>query len=209
MPISLSGPIPAKLPIIVQPPPPAPPLPVDDINGNGNDNGDGDTSSSSGGSGNGGGSNGAGGGSGIGVGGGIGGSSAWPSLGPVLPQAVQTNQVAFSHSGRELLVTTGAGTVRILSYPDLQMLHTLNAHTSACLSLELSPRGDSLAVGGSDALLSVWDTLDWVPRYTLSDMAGPVRSVSFSFDGSYVCGGSDEGTGIDIVCGLPFFFLFC
>jgi THO complex subunit 3 len=29
-------------------------------------------------------------------------------------------------------------------------------------------------------------------------MIGPVRSVSFSFDGSYVVGGSDEGTGLEI-----------
>lgn len=29
-------------------------------------------------------------------------------------------------------------------------------------------------------------------------MVGPVRSISFSFDGSYIVGGSDEGTGLEI-----------
>jgi THO complex subunit 3 len=29
-------------------------------------------------------------------------------------------------------------------------------------------------------------------------MTGPVRSISFSFDGSYIVGGSDEGAGLDI-----------
>jgi len=29
-------------------------------------------------------------------------------------------------------------------------------------------------------------------------MVGPVRNISFSFDGSYIVGGSDEGTGLEI-----------
>ena len=30
-------------------------------------------------------------------------------------------------------------------------------------------------------------------------MVGAVRSLSFSFDGSYIVGGSDEGNGLEIV----------
>jgi THO complex subunit 3 len=29
-------------------------------------------------------------------------------------------------------------------------------------------------------------------------MVGPVRSISFTFDGSYIVGGSDEGNGLEI-----------
>jgi THO complex subunit 3 len=29
-------------------------------------------------------------------------------------------------------------------------------------------------------------------------MVGPVRSISFSFDGSYIVGGSEEGSGLEI-----------
>ncbi|KAI9851448.1 MAG: hypothetical protein M1838_003637 [Thelocarpon superellum] len=115
-----------------------------------------------------------------------------------LPQPVQTNQTTFTHSGKELLLTTGLGTIEVLSYPDLKNLHTLNAHTSSCLSLELCPRGKYLAIGGSDALVSLWDTWEWIPRHGLAAMTGPVRSVSFTFDGAYVCGGGDEGLGIDV-----------
>lgn len=120
------------------------------------------------------------------------------TAGAPLPQTVQTNQIIFSHSGQELLLTTGTGAVKILSYPEMEHLHTLNAHTSACLSLELDTRGRHLAIGGGDSLASIWDTWDWVSRHTMYDFAGPVRSISFSFDGSYVCGGCDEGTGIQI-----------
>lgn len=56
------------------------------------------------------------------------------------------------------------------------------------------PRGRYLAIGGSDALLTLWDTRDFICRHSLAGMAGPVRAVSFSFDGRYIVGGS-EGSG--------------
>ena len=131
-------------------------------------------------------------------GGGGSGAAHAPIALAALPQPVQTNQTTFSHSGRELLLTTGLGSVKMLAFPGLAPLHTLNAHTSACFTLELCPRGKYLAVGGSDALISLWDTADWFPRHGLANMTGPVRSVSFTFDGAYVCGGSDEGAGVDV-----------
>lgn len=120
---------------------------------------------------------------------------------PALPQSVQTNQTAFSHAvpPRDVLVTTGEGSVKVLGWPGMEVLHTLHAHTSACFSLELCPRGRYLAVGGSDALITLWDTTEWVCRRSLSGMVGAVRSLSFSFDGSYIVGGSDEGNGLEIV----------
>ncbi|KAI9768373.1 MAG: hypothetical protein M1840_004982 [Geoglossum simile] len=115
-----------------------------------------------------------------------------------IKEAVQTNQLIWSHSGNALLITTGEGRVRILSYPEFEPLYTINAHTSACFCLEMDPRGKYLAVGGSDALISLWDTQDWMCKHTLGHMEGPLRSVAFSWDGSYIVGGSDEGTGLEI-----------
>lgn len=132
------------------------------------------------------------------------------------PQPVETNATTFSHhipspsSSRDsddtntnnnnyhhqyyIFATTGEGTVKILSYPSFQTLHTLHAHTSACLSIELSPTGRYLAVGGSDALISLWDTTEWICKRTLasSQNGGTVRGVSWSFDGRFVCGACDE-----------------
>lgn len=63
----------------------------------------------------------------------------------------------------------------------------------------MSPTGRYLAIGGTDALISLWDTYEWVCRRTLVGMQGNVKTVSFSWDGSFIAGGSDEGTGIEIV----------
>ena len=123
--------------------------------------------------------------------------------GTPLAQTLQTNQITFPHthekSPASILLTTGDGSVKILSYPGFESLHTLHAHTSACFSLELSPNGRYLATGGSDALICLWDTNEWVCRRTLSGMVGAVRGLGFSWDGSYIVGGSDEGNGLEIV----------
>lgn len=123
-------------------------------------------------------------------------------------QSVQTNQVAFCWGGKKIFLTTGEGRVKMLSYPDfLPISHlrhepeipfTLNGHTSSCLSIEMQPTARFLATGGSDSIIAMWDTTDWICQRTLIGMVGPVRSISFSFDGSYVVGGSDEGPGLDI-----------
>lgn len=62
----------------------------------------------------------------------------------------------------------------------------------------MSPTGSHLAVGASDALITLWDTTDLICVRSFAAMSGPVKSLSFSFDGSYIVGGSDEGNTLDI-----------
>lgn len=119
---------------------------------------------------------------------------------PSHPQSTQTNATTFSYHvptesapDLDLIATTGDGTVKIFSYPSFNLQHTLNAHSSACLALALAPTGRYLAVGGSDALISLWDTTDWVCRRTVSsENGGTIRGVSWSFDGRFLCGSSEE-----------------
>jgi THO complex subunit 3 len=113
-------------------------------------------------------------------------------------QPVQTNQVIYSWSGRELFLTCGNGAVKILDLETMEPIHTLRAHTSSCYSLELSPDGRRLAIGGTDALLTLWDTWDWQCRRSLGRATGPVRTLSFSWCGGYVAAGSEDDFGVDI-----------
>ncbi|KAL2885942.1 THO complex subunit 3 [Ceratocystis lukuohia] len=124
-------------------------------------------------------------------------------------QPTQTNQIAFCWSGKKAFVTTGDGKTRILSYPDLKPLllnefdeppseFKLSGHTASCLTTALHPAARYLATGGSESLISLWDTKDWICQRTLTGMTGPVRSLSFSFDGSYISAGSEDGKGVRI-----------
>lgn len=102
----------------------------------------------------------------------------------------------------DLFLTTGDGTVKVVSYPDFTIQQTLHAHTAACLSVALSPTARHLAVGGGDALISLWDTSDWVCKRTVSSAnGGAVRSLSWSWDGRFIVGACDEadsGPGLEI-----------
>jgi THO complex subunit 3 len=110
----------------------------------------------------------------------------------------QANQMAFSYSGEELFLTTGEGLVKIFAYPSMELLHTLTAHTSACYCVEVAPSGAYVATGGSDAIMTLWDTTSWICKRTFDKSVGTVAELSFSCDGAYIVGGSEEGTGLDI-----------
>ncbi|KAI4643155.1 uncharacterized protein J4E79_011316 [Alternaria viburni] len=107
-------------------------------------------------------------------------------------RVLQTNQCVFDWSGNHLYTTAGDGSVRSLRYPSFENAMTLNAHTSACYAVSLSPSGEYLAAGGGDALISLWDTQEWICTRTLELTGGIIKSVDFSFDGSYVTAGSDD-----------------
>ncbi|PHH59762.1 hypothetical protein CDD81_2600 [Ophiocordyceps australis] len=74
----------------------------------------------------------------------------------------------------------------------------LHGHTSSCLAVEMQPTARYVATGGSDSIISLWDLTDLICQRTISGLAGAVKTISFTFDGSYVVGGSDEGNGLDV-----------
>jgi THO complex subunit 3 len=57
-------------------------------------------------------------------------------------------------------MTTGNGTVDVYNYPGQfkdDKLLTLQAHTQNCYCIRFCPRDKYFAVGGADALVSIWD----------------------------------------------------
>ncbi|KAK9418533.1 putative WD domain-containing protein [Seiridium unicorne] len=124
-------------------------------------------------------------------------------------QSVRTNNIAFCWSGKRIYATTSEGYTRILRYPSLEPAFLydykdpkdaemkLHGHTSACTTVELHPMNRYLATGGSDSLISLWDSEEWNCQRTITKMVGPIKSISFSFDGHCIVGGSDEGNAME------------
>ncbi|EFX03960.1 WD repeat-containing protein [Grosmannia clavigera kw1407] len=136
-------------------------------------------------------------------------------------QPARTNDLAFCWGGKKLFAASSDGRTRILSFPDLEpcfrgnftaatsatddddddtsaVEFALRGHTAECLTVAMSPTGRHLATGGSDAIIALWDTAKWTCQRTITKMLGPVCSLSFSWDGNYVVGGSSEGTGLEV-----------
>ncbi|TGZ83379.1 WD40 repeat-like protein [Ascodesmis nigricans] len=114
----------------------------------------------------------------------------WKMVSHEVPDAV--NAMEFGHAGDCLLMATASGRVLIYAFPEMVEVHSVEAHASAAHCLALDPRGVHLAVGGSDAVVGLWDTQDWICVRTLRGMDSPIRSVDFSFDGAYIVAGSED-----------------
>jgi THO complex subunit 3 len=81
----------------------------------------------------------------------------------------------------------------------MQRYRTFQAHPplSECISICVSPDGQRLAVGGSDACCSVWNISDMMCTKMIDRMDYPVQTVSFSKCSNMLAIGSED-TGIDI-----------
>lgn len=123
------------------------------------------------------------------------------------------NQLTWNKSSELIFLTTGLGTVEILSAPDLQVVHSFQAHLTTCSCIHLEPHGQYalfikgipahflpryLAVGGTDAIVSVWEVNEFSCVRTFAKLDLPVRAVCFSFDGKYIAAASEDKV-IDIV----------
>lgn len=118
-----------------------------------------------------------------------------PSIQEKHRQKLETNQTTFSmaYPPQDLLVTHGDGSVKILDYPSFEVLHTISSHTSSCTAIAYSPLGNYVAVGGSDAMIALWDTYDWVCKRTMSNAtSGKVAGLSWSWDGRYLTSSCED-----------------
>mmetsp|Transcript_17002 Transcript_17002/g.51437 ORF Transcript_17002/g.51437 Transcript_17002/m.51437 type:complete len:273 (+) Transcript_17002:250-1068(+) len=110
----------------------------------------------------------------------------------------EVNEMAWDHSGRLFFLTTGSGAVNVFRYSDvltpgeLEPALTLVGHTANCYCIEFDPSGDHFAVGGADALVSLWNTKELVCVATFSNLEWPVRTISFSCDSAYIASGSED-----------------
>jgi len=106
--------------------------------------------------------------------------------------AYEVNEMCWHRSGEHFLLTTGNGSIEILSFPDFEDVSTVHAHGGQCFALDFDPRGRYLATGGADALVDIWDLSEMVCVRTIDRLDAPIRSLSFSHDGQFLATGSED-----------------
>lgn len=104
----------------------------------------------------------------------------------------EVNEISWNKAGDIFFLSTGPGSVHLLSYPDLKPLSILPAHTANCICIEFDPTGNYFATGGADALVCLWQLKDLVCVRTLTRLDWPVRTLSFSFDGKMIASASED-----------------
>lgn len=116
-----------------------------------------------------------------------------------LHEPVEANESRWTNNGRLWMLTTGTGLVKIFSWPNMELVHTVDAHTSNCFCIQMDPAGQCFAVGGADAVVSVWDTVDVACQHTVTRLSNAIRTLSFSFDGMFLAAASEDKL-VDLVC---------
>ncbi|KAL1916430.1 uncharacterized protein VTP21DRAFT_5621 [Calcarisporiella thermophila] len=109
-----------------------------------------------------------------------------------LKNNVEINEITWNKKGDLFFMTTGQGTVKVLEYPSLKLLHTIRAHGINCYCLELDPTGRYLATGSADSLVSLWDMKEFTCLRTIDQLDWPVRTISFSHDGRFLASASED-----------------
>ncbi|KAI1315829.1 hypothetical protein EDD11_000324 [Mortierella claussenii] len=114
-----------------------------------------------------------------------------------VPFKVEVNEISWNPTGDLFLLTTGQGSIKVFSYPTMDEIHALEAHTANCYCLEFDPRGRYLATGSADALVDLWDVEQFICVRTFGQLHWPIRTISFSFDGEFIVSASED-LAIDI-----------
>ncbi|OCF38481.1 hypothetical protein I317_07740 [Kwoniella heveanensis CBS 569] len=102
-------------------------------------------------------------------------SSAAPSRRPSPPASIKNENPIEKRKARQL-----------------QRLRHSICHSASLLSLAFDPQGRYLAVGGQDALLSMFDTNEWICERTFDACTAAIRQIAFSSDGEFIALGGDD-----------------
>jgi WD40 repeat protein len=112
---------------------------------------------------------------------------------------------AFAHDGRTLAVATirteaprsvppeERGRVVLWRVGEPRVCGTLSGHAHGTMAVTYSPDGKTLATGGSDRLVRLWDVATGEERVALGWHLDDVRQVAFSADGRWLASISKDG----------------
>ncbi|KAF8507841.1 WD40 repeat-like protein [Hysterangium stoloniferum] len=104
----------------------------------------------------------------------------------------------WNHVGDAIFASATDGMLRIVSYPETEVVDRIGAHVRAIYALALDPRGKYLVTGGGESIINFFDLREWLCAKSISTGDTSVNSLSFSYDGEYIASAT-ETTYIDII----------
>jgi WD40 repeat protein len=119
-------------------------------------------------------------------------------LAATAPESDTYDALCWSPDGSSLAAATNDGRVLKVwrvrrSLPDVAPKHAVKAHTGPVTALAFSPDGRTLATGGWDGDVKLWDSATHKERWGLP-VSRKVCSLAFSPDGKTLAAGEEDGT---------------
>ncbi len=107
------------------------------------------------------------------------------------------NSVAMHPNNNSFAAAASDGNLYVWSFPDGELLHTLEGHEGEVLSVVYSPDGLFLASGGADHTIRLWGASSGLETRLIEGHTGTVYQVTFSPDGSRLVSSSGDATLLD------------
>jgi WD40 repeat protein len=104
------------------------------------------------------------------------------------------NDVKFNPDGREVVIASSDGKVRIYDITSFRETMTFDADENDAMGAVFSPDETLIAAGYASGTVRVWDVATGLPLTTLTGNAAPVERVRFGASGSEVITAGDDGT---------------
>jgi WD40 repeat protein len=101
--------------------------------------------------------------------------------------------LAFSPHGKWLIGTTGTGTVLARDAVADKLISSGATHMTKISGPAVATNG-TVAIGGANGTLMLWDAKNGVAGTTFKGHTGTVNSVAFNSDGTLLASGSDDKT---------------
>eukprot|EP00823_Brevimastigomonas_motovehiculus_P006926 TRINITY_DN5951_c0_g1_i1.p1 TRINITY_DN5951_c0_g1~~TRINITY_DN5951_c0_g1_i1.p1 ORF type:complete len:340 (+),score=66.52 TRINITY_DN5951_c0_g1_i1:123-1142(+) len=110
----------------------------------------------------------------------------------------EINEMLWTKS-MDYFFLTVAFNLRIYSYPAFEFQATLEGHNALCLALDMDRDERYVALGSSDAVVTIWDLKELACVRTYSQLESAICCVGFSHDGQYLAACDTHDARIDIL----------
>eukprot|EP00931_Biecheleriopsis_adriatica_P011315 TRINITY_DN112395_c0_g1_i1.p1 TRINITY_DN112395_c0_g1~~TRINITY_DN112395_c0_g1_i1.p1 ORF type:complete len:370 (+),score=72.55 TRINITY_DN112395_c0_g1_i1:50-1159(+) len=118
-------------------------------------------------------------------------------LGSSKNMSTEVSQMVYSQDGDSLWVGTGGtpGKIHVFPSQSLQSEYATSvaAHQHATISLAADPKGNYIASGGADCMVTLWDPKHLICVRTFGYAVQSVTNLDFNFNGSLLAWGTGTG----------------
>jgi len=111
-----------------------------------------------------------------------------------VPCAARVAALAFDHAGTRLAAGLRDGTVRVWSFPAMELLHELRKHRRRVLDVSFTRDGDRLATASEDGTVRIWDAATGAALRRVRRHRGAFGAVRFGPEGAILFTGHSDGT---------------
>lgn len=111
----------------------------------------------------------------------------------VLTMSKDVNKIKYTKDGKQIILGTKQGDIKLISINNGKILKTLKGHTNAIKALDFDSTGNKLVSASNDKTVKVWNLQKGILLNDFKGHQSSLESVAISPNASFVVSGSKDG----------------